>query len=128
MVTIYIKQNRFYKNIDKNKNIIKIKNENNFIENNFVKIELPIEYIDCIYEDFNEDLTFNVEKYNSRKTKEQTKNRIAELKRLLWETDYQAIKYAEGEITLDNYLPIKLKRASYRAEINSLEEKIKNMA
>lgn len=54
--------------------------------------------------------------------------RIEELKTLLKETDYQAIKYAEGEITHEDYLPIKLKRASYRAEINSLEEKIKNMA
>lgn len=91
-------------------------------------IQIEEKYLDCQIVDFNEDLTFNVDKYNSRKTKEQAIKRILELKALLKSTDYQAIKYAEGEITLENYLPIKLKRASYRAEINSLEEKIKNMA
>ena len=54
--------------------------------------------------------------------------RISELKKLLCATDYQAIKYAENEISIEEYLPIKNKRASYRAEINSLEEKLKNLA
>ena len=52
--------------------------------------------------------------------------RINELKSLLASTDYKAIKYAEGELTEEEYAPIKELRRSYRAEINQLEEKIKN--
>lgn len=59
---------------------------------------------------------------------EKTKARINELKTLLAKTDYQAIKFAEGELSAEEYLPIKQKRRSYRAEINSLEEKLKNFA
>lgn len=59
---------------------------------------------------------------------EKSQARINELKSLLAKTDYQAIKFAEGELSVEEYLPIKQKRRSYRAEINSLEEKLKNFA
>jgi hypothetical protein len=37
---------------------------------NYTKVEIDDKYSDCINQDFNEDLTFNVEKYNARKQKE----------------------------------------------------------
>ena len=46
--------------------------------------------------------------------------RIAELKRLLAETDYQAIKHFEGYLTDYEYEPIKTQRQTWRDEINSL--------
>ena len=49
------------------------------------------------------------------------KARISELKAKLTYTDYQAIKYAEGEIAEKDYEPIKSIRAEWRAEINALE-------
>lgn len=49
--------------------------------------------------------------------------RIEELKALLKESDYKAIKYAEGLFTDVEYAPIKAMRQSYRAEINVLEAK-----
>ena len=53
----------------------------------------------------------------------QTKcERIEELKTLLASTDYQAIKYAEGLISEEDYAPIKQKRQSWRNEINTIEE------
>lgn len=52
------------------------------------------------------------------------KKRIAELKSLLQATDYQAIKYAEGFISEEDYLPIKQTRQEYRNEINQLETQI----
>lgn len=55
------------------------------------------------------------------KAKQVKQARISELKRLLSETDYKAIKYAEGLISEEEYLPIKLQRQAYRDEINSLE-------
>ena len=52
------------------------------------------------------------------------KKRISELKVLLKETDYKAIKYAEGFISEADYLPIKQVRQSYRNKINELEAQI----
>lgn len=55
--------------------------------------------------------------------KELDQMRIAELKQLLNDSDYKAIKYAEGLITTSEYAPIKAMRETYRAEINMLEAK-----
>ena len=46
---------------------------------------------------------------------------ISELKAKLSQTDYQAIKFAEGWITADDYAPTKALRNSWRARINELE-------
>lgn len=48
--------------------------------------------------------------------------RIAELKRLLAETDYKAIQFAEGEITAEDFEPIKIERRNWRVEINKLQQ------
>lgn len=41
---------------------------------NYTKVEIDDKYSDCQLSDFNEDLTFNVEKYNDRKKKENEVN------------------------------------------------------
>ena len=61
---------------------------------------------------------------DSELTVQANKKRIAELKALLQATDYQAIKYAEGFISEEDYLPIKQTRQEYRNEINELETQI----
>ena len=58
--------------------------------------------------------------------KEQATKRIAELKSLLRDTDYQAIKYAEGLISEEDYAPIKIQRQAWRDEINELEGEEQN--
>ena len=57
----------------------------------------------------------------ARKLYKEEKARIKELKKLLAETDYQAIKYAEGVITAEEYEETKQKRIAWRKEINELE-------
>lgn len=52
------------------------------------------------------------------------KVRINELKKLLSQSDYKAIKYAEGLISAQDYEPIKQLRQSYRDEINQLESEV----
>ena len=47
-------------------------------------------------------------------------DRIAELKRLLASTDYVAIKFAEGELTAEEFEPMRLQRKAWREEINQL--------
>ena len=46
---------------------------------------------------------------------------IIELKQQLLDTDYKAIKYAEGWITEEEYAPIKAERQKIRDKINELE-------
>lgn len=50
---------------------------------------------------------------------------IFEYKQKLKETDYKAIKYAEGLISETDYAPIKVERENYRKAINSLEISLK---
>lgn len=50
--------------------------------------------------------------------------RIFELKQQLSNTDYQAIKYAEGMLTEEEYTSIKAQRQAWRDEINELEKDI----
>ena len=54
--------------------------------------------------------------------KDQYRLEIQQLKKQLSDTDYKAIKYAEGEINPEEYLPIKNQRAEWRAKINKLQE------
>jgi hypothetical protein len=49
---------------------------------------------------------------------------IFELKQKLRDTDYQAIKYAEGMFTLSEYAPIREQRQTWRDRINELEDEI----
>lgn len=46
------------------------------------------------------------------------------LKHQLSETDYKAIKYAEGLLTEEEYAPIKAERQQMRDEINRLEAEL----
>ncbi len=52
---------------------------------------------------------------------------IQDLKQQLAATDYQAIKYAEGWLTEEEYLPIKVKRSTWRTRINELEQNVLTM-
>ena len=54
-------------------------------------------------------------------------DRIFKLKQLLSDSDYRAIKYAEGEYTEEQFAPYKELRRSYRQEINQLEEELENL-
>lgn len=57
--------------------------------------------------------------------KELAEREIRSLKAKLSETDYQAIKFAEGETSAEEYAETKAKRATWRARINALEEETK---
>lgn len=54
-------------------------------------------------------------------TKRQNTERIKVLKNMLAETDYKAIKFAEGIIPPEEYESIKRQRRAWRDEINILE-------
>ena len=53
--------------------------------------------------------------------RELAQQEIQKLKIKLQQTDYQAIKYAEGFISEEEYAPIRAQRQAWREEINQLE-------
>ena len=53
--------------------------------------------------------------------------RINELKVNLRKSDYQAIKYAEGELATEEYAETLAQRRAWRAEINALEAEIETL-
>lgn len=67
------------------------------------------------------DDTEDIQVYIPYTETELNKREIAELKRNLSNTDYKAIKYAEGLITEEEYAPIKAQRQEWRNRINYLE-------
>ena len=55
---------------------------------------------------------------------DEIQRKISEIKAKLSETDYQAIKYAEGFISEADYVQIKAPRQAWRDEINALETEL----
>ena len=53
--------------------------------------------------------------------KDQYRLEIIQLKKALSDTDYKAIKYAEGQISEEEYASVKAERQGYRDHINELE-------
>ena len=60
----------------------------------------------------------------AERAKAQKLSRIAFLKSELARTDYEAIKYAEGEMSAEDYEPYKVQRRAWRVEINELEAQL----
>lgn len=58
------------------------------------------------------------------KEKDLVLRQIFILKKKLKDSDYKAIKYAEGVMSLEEYAPVKIEREMYRSKINELEKSI----
>lgn len=63
-----------------------------------------------------------IEKLNATQPLRNIKSKIYNLKKLLSDSDYKAIKYAEGLISEEDYQQTKSERQSYRNQINELED------
>lgn len=51
---------------------------------------------------------------------------INALKQLLTNTDYQAIKHSEGEMSDEEFAPVREQRQAWRDRINELQEQLDN--
>ena len=67
------------------------------------------------------------QKTEDEKVIEQYQSEIVELKKYLSDTDYKAIKFAEGEITESDYQEVKSQRHDARVRINELESLIEEL-
>ena len=59
---------------------------------------------------------------------EQYQSEIVELKKYLSDTDYKAIKFAEGELSEEAYREVKSQRHDARVRINELESLIEELS
>lgn len=55
---------------------------------------------------------------------DEVQGEINALKQLLTNSDYKAIKHSEGEMSEEEYAPVREKRARWRERINELEKQI----
>lgn len=67
----------------------------------YTKVEIDDKYSDCIGADFNEDLTFNVDKYNARKQREVNQDRISQIKPRLEQLSQDLIQSQAGAVFED---------------------------
>ena len=67
------------------------------------------------------------QKTEDEKLIEKYQSEIVELKKYLSDTDYKAIKFAEGEITESDYQEVKSQRHDARVRINELESLIEEL-
>lgn len=67
------------------------------------------------------------QKTEDEKLIEQYQSEIIELKKYLCDTDYKAIKFAEGELSESDYQEVKSQRHDARARINELESLIEEL-
>lgn len=68
---------------------------------NYTKVEIDDKYSDCQASDFNDDLTFSIEKYNARNQKEKGFARIAEIKPRLEQLSQDLIQAQAGAVFED---------------------------
>ena len=68
---------------------------------NYTKVEIDNQYSDCQASDFDEDLTFSVEKYNARKQKQDNEDRIAQIKPRLEQLSQDLIQAQAGAVFED---------------------------
>ena len=66
----------------------------------------------------------NTEEYEKEQLNAKIYDQIQTLKQKLFDTDYQAIKFAEGELTEEEFAPIRAQRHNWRLEIEELESQI----
>ena len=55
------------------------------------------------------------------------RNKIVEFKTLLSQSDYKALKHADGALTDEEYKETRLKRAKFREKINELEAELESL-
>ena len=100
------------------------RNGNNFLirKEQIPTDEIPDGYVQITEEEYSEFSATLNSRFRSQ-IPPQIKQ-IEELKQQLAQSDYQAIKFAEGWLTAEEYAPIKAHRQSLRDQINSLEAEL----
>ena len=89
---------------------------------NYTKVDIDDKYSDCQTSDFNDDLTFNVEKYNARKQKQDNyeyENKIVALIRQKYNVNQELAILRQREVKPQEF-------AEYNEYVEQCKEQVKN--
>ena len=89
---------------------------------NYTKVEIDDKYSDCLASDFNDDLTFSVEKYNARKQKQDNdeyENKIVALIRQKYNVNQELAILRQRDTK-------PLEFAEYNEYVEQCKEQVKN--
>ena len=89
---------------------------------NYTKVEIDDKYSDCIGRDFNEDLTFSIEKYNARKQKQDNdeyENKIVALIRKKYNVNQELAILRQRDAKPQEF-------AEYNEYVEQCKEQVKN--
>lgn len=89
---------------------------------NYKKVEIDDKYSDCQASDFDEDLTFNVDKYNARKqvlANEEYENKIVALIRQKYNVNQELAILRQREVKPEEF-------AEYNEYVEQCKEQVKN--
>ena len=89
---------------------------------NYTKVEIDDKYSDCIGRDFNEDLTFSIEKYNARKQKQDNdeyENKIVGLIRQKYNVNQELAILRQREVKPQEF-------AEYNEYVEQCKKQVKN--
>lgn len=102
-------------------------------EYNYTLVEIDDKYSDCEGFDFNDDLTFNIEKYKARIQSKDDEEKLYILQTNLEKTDYIANKLIEAETEEERqqlrlqYATQLANRKQWRKEVSDLQDKLKTL-
>ena len=114
---ICLKQNEF------NPSFAGLYGEEEARKQGYIVVEIADKYVDCCFEDF-DNFVFSVDKYNTRKSKEENAIKILKLTEKLEQTDYIANKLAEAVskyISTGDNTDVLLLREKYAIELANRE-------
>lgn len=118
----------FYEKILPNKQLGVWTNDSHVAgENGWYNNQLSIDDIEKGYNGLTYLKGYAPQKTESMILIEQYQSEIIELKKYLSDTDYKAIKFAEGEIAESDYQEVKAQRHDARVRINELESLIEQL-
>ena len=90
---------------------------------NYTKVEIDDTYSDCQASDFNDDLTFSIEKYNARKQKQDNdeyENKIVTLIRKKYNVNQELAILRQREVKPQEF-------AEYNEYVEQCKEQVKNV-
>lgn len=114
---------RYYLYLDKDKKILSVFASEILMDLPYIDSDkLPNVHVGYDYF-INGKIVRKTAEYNRVKAIEEDQVVIRSLKQKLSDTDYLAIKFAEGELTEEEFAPIKAQRQEWRTQIRALEAK-----
>lgn len=101
-------------------------NGNNFRIENYPLSELPEGFVEITEEEYKQAQAAILASFRQKTPVQEKKEQIAHLKMLLASSDYKLFKYQDGDMTEEDYAPIRQQRHAWRVRINEIEAELEN--